>query len=84
VSDRVQHHRLASGREPGWVGGVEHVFALVFLRDCHPVLRDPLDLFRLSFPIGALIYALLGDWATRCTSSATTGGTTTASTSPCR
>jgi hypothetical protein len=37
-------------------------FALVFLRDWHPVLRDPLDLFRLSFPIGALVYALQGDW----------------------
>ena len=35
---------------------------LVFLRDWHPVLRDPLDLVRLSFGVGAVIYALLGDW----------------------
>ena len=41
---------------------MKRAFELVFLRDWHPVLRDPLDLFRLSFPIGALIYALQGDW----------------------
>jgi hypothetical protein len=35
---------------------------LVFVRDWHPVLRDPLDLFRLSFPVGALIFAFSGDW----------------------
>jgi len=35
--------------------------AHVFLGDWHPVLRDPLDLFRLSFPIGAAIFALGGD-----------------------
>jgi len=46
------------------MGGVKHAFALVFLRDWHPVLRDPLDVFRLSFPIGAFVYALLGDWDT--------------------
>jgi hypothetical protein len=34
----------------------------VFLGDWHPVLRDPLDLFRISFPIGAAIFALGGDW----------------------
>jgi hypothetical protein len=34
----------------------------VFLGDWHPVLRDPLDLFRVSFPIGAAIFALGGDW----------------------
>jgi hypothetical protein len=56
------HNRRVSQREPGWREAVKHVFALVFLRDWHPVLRDPLDLFRLSFPIGAVIYALLGDW----------------------
>jgi hypothetical protein len=54
--------RAAAHREPGWVAGAKHAFALVFLRDWHPVLRDPLDLFRLSFPIGALIYAIQGDW----------------------
>jgi hypothetical protein len=33
----------------------------VFLGDWHPVLRDPLDLFRLSFLVGALVFALVGD-----------------------
>jgi hypothetical protein len=28
---------------------LKRVFALVFLADWHPLLRDPLDLFRLSF-----------------------------------
>jgi len=41
---------------------MRRAFALIFLRDWHPVLRDPLDLFRLSFPIGAAIFAVQGDW----------------------
>ena len=41
---------------------LKQAFTVVFLRDWHPVLRDPLDLFRLSFPIGALIFAVQGDW----------------------
>jgi hypothetical protein len=45
--------------EPAWL---QRFLTLVFIRDWHPVLRDPLDLFRLSFPIGALIFAILGDW----------------------
>ena len=57
-----EHPQTTAHREPGWVAGAKHAFALVFLRDWHPVLRDPLDLFRLSFPIGALIYAIQGDW----------------------
>jgi hypothetical protein len=61
VTDQA-HERNAAHREPGWAAGAKHAFALVFLRDWHPVLRDPLDLFRLSFPIGALIYAIQGDW----------------------
>ena len=44
------------------LSGIKRAVALVFLRDWHPVLRDPLDLFRLSFPVGALIYALMGNW----------------------
>jgi hypothetical protein len=52
----------ASPGEPRWLAAIKHGFTLVFLRDWHPILRDPLDLFRLSFPIGALIYALIGDW----------------------
>jgi hypothetical protein len=47
---------------PDPLSGIKRAVALVFLRDWHPVLRDPLDLFRLSFPIGALIYAIQGDW----------------------
>jgi hypothetical protein len=42
--------------------GLKQAFTVVLLRDWHPVLRDPLDLFRLSFPIGARIFAVQGDW----------------------
>jgi hypothetical protein len=56
------HEPSAAQPEPDRLTGLEHAFALVFLRDWHPVLRDPLDLFRLSFPIGAVIYAIQGDW----------------------
>ena len=38
----------ASGR-----ARLNRVFATVFLRDWHPLLRDPLDLVRLSFGVGA-------------------------------
>jgi hypothetical protein len=48
--------------EPAWLVSLKKAFTLVFLRDWHPVLRDPLDLFRLSFPIGAAIFAVQGDW----------------------
>src|SRR4051812_41168856 len=41
---------------------MKRAWALVFMRDWHPVLRDPLDLFRLSFPVGAVIFAFQGDW----------------------
>jgi hypothetical protein len=61
MSGAGQHH-LAEARDPGWAAGVKRGWALVFLRDWHPVLRDPLDLFRLSFPVGALIFATQGDW----------------------
>ena len=54
----------AAHHEPAWMAGLKRVFAVVFLRDWHPVLRDPLDLFRLSFPIGGAIFALQGDWDT--------------------
>jgi hypothetical protein len=33
----------------------------IFLGDWHPVLRDPLDLFRLSFVVGAGTFAVVGD-----------------------
>jgi hypothetical protein len=61
MSDQLHHHHAPS-REPAWVSSVKRGWELVFLRDWHPVLRDPLDLVRLSFGVGALIYALLGNW----------------------
>jgi hypothetical protein len=41
---------------------LERAFSTVFLGDWHPALRDPLDLFRLSFLVGAVVFALQGDW----------------------
>jgi hypothetical protein len=58
----VKQHRLPERQEPRWMVAFKRGWALVFLRDWHPVLRDPLDLFRLSFPIGALVFVFLGDW----------------------
>ena len=55
-------YQSAAHQEHTWLAGVKHAFAIVFLRDWHPVLRDPLDLFRLSFPVGGVIFALQGDW----------------------
>ena len=55
-------HSTVANHEPAWLNGLKNAFAIVFLRDWHPVLRDPLDLFRLSFPVGGLIFALQGDW----------------------
>ncbi|HEY6759312.1 MAG TPA: hypothetical protein VI318_07470 [Baekduia sp.] len=52
---------MSAWATPG-AGAVKQAFAEVFLRDWHPILRDPLDVFRLSFPIGAVVYMLLGDW----------------------
>jgi hypothetical protein len=46
----------------GWREPVKAALTLVFVRDWHPVLRDPLDLVRLSFLVGAVIYAIAGDW----------------------
>jgi hypothetical protein len=40
---------------------IRRALAPAFLGDWHPVLRDPLDLFRLSFVVGAFIYALQGN-----------------------
>ena len=40
---------------------IDHAWKTIFLGDWHPVLRDPLDLFRLSFLVGAVVYALQGD-----------------------
>jgi hypothetical protein len=52
---------IAAG-PPEWLVRLKNGLALVLLRDRHPVLRDPLDLVRLSFVVGALVYALLDDW----------------------
>jgi hypothetical protein len=52
----------APRRAPGWVAAAKHANELIFLRDWHPVLRDPLDVFRLSFPVGGVIFAIGGDW----------------------
>jgi hypothetical protein len=51
-----------SPHEPAWPASLKKAWEIIFLRDWHPVLRDPLDLFRLSFPIGAAIFAVQGDW----------------------
>ena len=45
-----------------WLERLKAGLTLVFVRDWHPVLRDPLDLVRLSFLVGAVLYATLGDW----------------------
>ena len=58
MAEHAQLHR-PTAHEPAWV---QRFLTLVFIRDWHPVLRDPLDLFRLSFPVGALIFGALGDW----------------------
>jgi hypothetical protein len=55
----------AAGHPPSELGRLDHLkhgLELVFVRDWHPVLRDPLDLLRLSFVVGAVVYAILGDW----------------------
>jgi len=41
---------------------LRRAFNTVFLGDWHPLLRDPLDLVRLSFGVGAVVFALQGDW----------------------
>ena len=52
MSDQLHHHDLPRS-EPAWLSSVKRGWELVFLRDWHPVLRDPLDLVRLSFGVGA-------------------------------
>jgi hypothetical protein len=34
---------------------------LIFVGDWHPYLRDSLDVFRLTFPVGAVIFLIQGD-----------------------
>lgn len=45
----------------GRLASVKNGLGLVFLGDWHPVLRDPLDLFRLSFVVGAALFAFQGN-----------------------
>jgi hypothetical protein len=62
MSEQLHHDPSVPQGEPAWVGGVKRGWELVFLRDWHPVLRDPLDLVRLSFLVGAVVFAVRGDW----------------------
>jgi hypothetical protein len=60
VSDEVRQPPVHA--QIRWLDSVKAGLTLVFVRDWHPVLRDPLDLVRLSFLVGAVVYATLGDW----------------------
>jgi hypothetical protein len=62
MSEHLHHGRDLSPAEPAWVTSVRNGWALVFQRDWHPALRDPLDLVRLSFVVGAVVFAVQGDW----------------------
>jgi hypothetical protein len=55
-------HATATHPEPRWRASLRRFWHTVFIADWHPWLRDPLDLFRLSFGVGAVIFALQGDW----------------------
>ena len=52
----------AAQHQPRWRVNLQRFWDTVFIGDWHPWLRDPLDLFRLSFGVGAVIFALQGDW----------------------
>jgi hypothetical protein len=47
--------------ETGWKATGRSWLTYVFVGDWHPVVRDPLDLFRLSFVVGAVIFLIEGD-----------------------
>jgi hypothetical protein len=55
-------HHASSGAEPARSTGLKRVWEIVFVGDWHPLLRDPMDLLRLSFGVGAIVFALQGDW----------------------
>ncbi|HST42937.1 MAG TPA: hypothetical protein VLK58_25660 [Conexibacter sp.] len=58
----VAWHRLVPARLRGPRAlRAYRLWRQVFLGDWHPVLRDPLDLFRLSFVVGAVVFAIRGD-----------------------
>ncbi len=55
--------RQQAGQRPPAVGARAKAWSKrVFLGDWHPILRDPLDLVRISFVVGAVAFALAGDW----------------------
>ena len=60
MSDAAPHRPVHA--HLGWREPIKAAWTLVFVRDWHPVLRDPLDLVRLSFLVGAVAYAIGGDW----------------------
>jgi hypothetical protein len=57
VSARADEERHG----PAWVVRAKDWMAQIFLGDWHPVVRDPLDLVRLSFVVGAVAFAIVGD-----------------------
>jgi len=59
---RDAKHAGAPRSQPRWRVALRRVWDAVFIADWHPWLRDPLDLIRLSFGVGAVIFALQGDW----------------------
>ena len=56
------HDAAATHPQPRWRASLRWFWDTVFIADWHPWLRDPLDVFRLSFGVGAVIFALQGDW----------------------
>ena len=52
----------AEQHQPRSRSNLRRFWDTVFIGDWHPWLRDPLDVFRLSFGVGAVIFALEGDW----------------------
>jgi hypothetical protein len=63
VTDRrALNPRTAQDADTRATGEFKRALAAIFLGDWHPLLRDPLDLFRLSFLVGAVVFAVQGDW----------------------
>ncbi len=56
------HDAAATNAQPRWRTDLRRFWETVFIADWHPWLRDPLDVLRLSFGVGAVIFALQGDW----------------------
>jgi hypothetical protein len=52
----------ATHSQPRWRANLRRFWETVFVADWHPWLRDPLDVLRLSFGVGAVVFALQGDW----------------------